>query len=91
MSYLTRENNESDFFFQNERTFTYTATKDFTITDITTDIRLPNGTRPNLDAKSTIIYKIEKPLNSLSPQSNQVSQSVRTQDKKKNLDRNLEK
>jgi len=91
MTYLTRENNESDFFYQNERTFTFTATKDFTITDITTDIRLPDGSRPNLDPHSTIIYKIEKPLNSLNPQSNQVAQPVRGMEKKQNLQRNLQK
>tara|TARA_R110000851_G_scaffold191416_1_gene342025 strand:+ start:1741 stop:5445 length:3705 start_codon:yes stop_codon:yes gene_type:complete len=91
MTYLTRENNESDFFYQNERSFTFTATKDFTITDISTDIRLPDGSRPNLDPHSTIIYKIEKPLNSLNPQSNRVSQSVRTHDAKQNEQRNLQK
>ena len=65
MTYLTRENNQSDFFYQGEKGFNFTATKDFTITDITTDIRLPNGERPILNSSSTIIYKIEKPLRSL--------------------------
>lgn len=65
MTYLTRENNESDFFYQSEKGFSFTATKDFTITDITTDIRLPNGDRPFLDSHSTVIYKIEKPIRSL--------------------------
>ncbi len=91
MTYLTRENNESDFFYQNERTFTYTATKDFTITDITTDIKMPDGSRPRLDAHSTIIYKIEKPLNALSPQSNQVAMPVIQHERKQNQRRNLEK
>jgi hypothetical protein len=65
MTYLTRENNESDFFYQGEKGFNFTATKDFVITDITTDIRLPNGERPILNSASTVIYKIEKPLRSL--------------------------
>ncbi len=91
MTYLTRENNESDFFFQNERTFTFTATKDFTITDITTDIKMPDGSRPRLDPHSTIIYKIEKPLNALNPQSEQIAQPVVQHERKQNQQRNLEK
>ena len=38
---------------------------------------MPDGSRPNLDPHSTVIYKIEKPLNSLNPQSNRVEQAVR--------------
>jgi hypothetical protein len=91
MTYLTRENNESDFFYQNERSFTFTATKDFVITDITTDIRLPNGGRPRLDAHSTIIYKIEKPLTSLAPQSQRVEQAVRQHESQQKIGRNLRK
>ena len=74
MTYLTRENNQSDFFYQGEKGFNFTATKDFTITDITTDIRLPNGERPILNSSSTIIYKIEKPLRSLPANTNPIPQ-----------------
>ncbi len=89
MSYLTRENNESDFFYQNERTFNFTATKDFTITDITTDIRLPNGDRPNLDPHTTIIYKIEKPLTN--PQNMPIPQAVTKKNNYQTKQRNLQK
>ncbi len=83
MTYLTRENNESDLFYQGEKGFNFTATKDFTITDITTDIRLPNGERPILNASSTIIYKIEKPLRSLPTNTNPIPQHTIHTEKKK--------
>ena len=65
MGYLTRENNIGDFYYNSEQTFQYTATKDFTLTEIETDIRLPDGTRPKLNPHSAVIYKITKNLNSL--------------------------
>ena len=65
MGYLTRENNIGDFYYNAEQTFQYTATKDFTLTEIETDIRLPDGTRPKLNPHSAVIYKITKNLNSL--------------------------
>ena len=84
MTYLTRENNESDFFYQGEKGFNFTATKDFVITDITTDIRLPNGERPVLSPASTIIYKIEKPLRSLPQNAQPIPQRpLHESDKKK--------
>ena len=84
MTYLTRENNQSDFFYQGEKGFNFTATKDFTITDITTDIRLPNGERPILNSSSTIIYKIEKPLRSLPSNAQPIAQPTRhTEEEKK--------
>lgn len=65
MGYLTRENNIGDFYYNAEQTFQYTATKDFTLTEVETDIRLPDGTRPKLNPHSAVIYKITKNLNSL--------------------------
>lgn len=65
MGYLTRENNIGDFYYNSEQTFEYTATKDFTLTEIETDIRLPDGKRPRFEGHSAVIYKITKPLNSL--------------------------
>jgi hypothetical protein len=65
MGYLTRENNIGDFYYNSEQTFQYTATKDFTLTEVETDIRLPDGTRPKLNPHSAVIYKITKNLNSL--------------------------
>ena len=67
MGYLTRENNIGDFYYNAEQTFEYTATKDFTITEIETDIRLPDGSRPKLNPHSAVIYKITKNINSLPP------------------------
>lgn len=65
MGYLTRENNIGDFYYNAEQTFQYTATKDFTLTEVETDIRLPDGTRPRFEGHSAVIYKITKPLTSL--------------------------
>mgnify|MGYP003626874312 CR=1 FL=1 len=65
MAFITRNYSSGDFFYGLEQSFSYTATKNFTITDITTDIRLPDGTRPQLQPHSSVIYKITKPQNSL--------------------------
>lgn len=70
MGFLTRENNEGDFFYQGGTSFNFTALKDFTLSEVETDIRLPDGSRPKLDPNSAIIYKITKPqvpLNIVSP------------------------
>ena len=40
----------------------YTITKDFILTDITTELRLPDGSAPRLAPASCIIYKITKPI-----------------------------
>ncbi len=81
IAYLTRENNQSDYFYSPSGQFNFTATKDFTITDIETSIRLPDGGRPKLEAHSAVIYKITKPILSL-PQ--QISQSPKNETEKKN-------
>jgi hypothetical protein len=78
VAYLTRNYNQGDFFYGLEQSFSYTATKNFTITDITTDIRLPDGTRPYLQPHSSVIYKITKVQNSLPPPS---LQQVKTENK----------
>lgn len=61
VGYITRFNNEGDFFYQVASDYTFTATKDFVLTDVDTDIRLPNGSRPKLQPHSSVIYKIIKP------------------------------
>ena len=76
MGYLTRENNEGDFFYQPSTTFNFTATKDFTISDVETDLRLPDGSRPKLEPQSCVIYKITKPIQSVAPE-NQMGQTIR--------------
>jgi hypothetical protein len=65
MAFITRNYSSGDFFYGLEQSFSYTATKNFTLTDITTDIRLPDGTRPQLQPHSSVIYKITKPQNGL--------------------------
>ena len=60
LAFMTRNYTNGDFFYALESTFNYTATKPFVITDITTDIRLPDGKRPVLDPNSAVIYKIQK-------------------------------
>ena len=68
MAYLTRNENEGDFFYTNGTTFNFTATKDFTISEIETDLRLPDGSRPKLEPQSCVIYKITKPIQSVAPE-----------------------
>lgn len=65
MGYLTRENNIGDFYYNAQQSFEYTAIKDFTLTEVETDIRLPDGSKPRFEGHSAVIYKITKPLTSL--------------------------
>tara|TARA_R110001632_G_scaffold26702_4_gene72014 strand:- start:2344 stop:6021 length:3678 start_codon:yes stop_codon:yes gene_type:complete len=69
IGYITRNYNSGDFFYSLEQGFNYTANKDFVITDIETELRLPNGLRPRLQPHSSVIYKITKPLQQLPPPS----------------------
>lgn len=61
VGFITRNYNEGDFFYGLEQSFNYTATKSYTLTDVETEIRLPDGTRPRLDPHNSVIYKITKP------------------------------
>ena len=64
VAFVPRYDNAGSFFYKGlEETFTFTATKDFSISEIETDIRLPDGSRPRLLPHSAVIYKITKPLN----------------------------
>ena len=58
VGYITRFNNEGDFFYQIVSNYSFTSLQDFVLTDIDTDIRLPDGSRPRLEPHSSIIYKI---------------------------------
>jgi len=60
VGFITRNYNQGDFFYGLEQSFNYTATKSFTLTDIETEIRLPDGSRPRLDPHNSVIYKITK-------------------------------
>ena len=64
MGYVTRYNNTGSFFYGSESSFQYTATKDFVLSEVETDIRLPDGSRPRLERNSSVIYKITKALGS---------------------------
>ena len=65
MSFVTRNYNSGDFFYGLESSFSYTANKTFLLTDVTTDIRLPDGSRPRLQPHNSVIYKITKPDTSM--------------------------
>ena len=60
LAFCSRNYTAGDFFYGLEQTFTYTALRNFTLTDITTDLRLPDGSRPLLEKNSSVIYKITK-------------------------------
>jgi len=75
MAYLTRNENEGDFFYTTGTTFNFTATKDFTISDVETDLRLPDGSRPKLEPQSCVIYKITKPIQSVAPENQMQNQN----------------
>jgi hypothetical protein len=62
VGFITRNYNSGNFFYGLEQSFSYTATKTFILTEIETEIRLPDGTRPRLNTHNSVIYKITKPL-----------------------------
>ena len=61
IAYITRNYTEGDFFFSFATNWDYVVDKDYVITSITTDIRLPDGTPAPIDENSSVIYKIIKP------------------------------
>ena len=61
ISYITRNYSEGDYFFSFATNWSYTADKDYIISSITTDIRLPDGRAAPIDDNSSVIYKITKP------------------------------
>ena len=61
MAYVPRSFTTGDYFFGTATTWTYTADKDYVVSNIHTDIRLPDGTPAPLAENSSIIYKITKP------------------------------
>ena len=67
VAYITRNYAQGDFFYSFATTWSYTADRSFVITDITSDIRMPNGSPAPLDRQSSVIYKITKPLVSANP------------------------
>tara|TARA_R110002073_G_scaffold253583_1_gene416313 strand:- start:6083 stop:9229 length:3147 start_codon:yes stop_codon:yes gene_type:complete len=59
IAYITRNYAEGDFFYSFATGWSYTADQDYILTDITTDIRLPDGTPAPIDKNSSVIYKIQ--------------------------------
>lgn len=62
IAYVERCNLSGDFFYGNAMEQQHTITKDFILTDITTELRLPDGSAPRLAPASCIMYKITKPI-----------------------------
>ena len=88
VGYITRNYNSGDFFYGMEQSFSYTATKTFTLTEIETEIRLPDGTRPRLNTHNSVIYKITKPLiipgNNILPNN---KKDAKDDDRRKNINK----
>lgn len=59
IAYITRNYASGDFFYSFATGWNYTADQDYIITDITTDIRLPDGSPAPIDKNSSVIYKIQ--------------------------------
>tara|TARA_R110001606_G_C15387117_1_gene651062 strand:- start:234 stop:3545 length:3312 start_codon:yes stop_codon:yes gene_type:complete len=60
IAYITRNYSAGDFFYAFSTGWTYTADSNYTITSITTDIRMPDGSIAPLDDNSSVIYKLIK-------------------------------
>mgnify|MGYP003669147713 FL=1 len=60
MAYVSRNYSTGDFFFGQPTSWTYTADKEYIITEFDTNITLPNGLPAPIENNSSIIYKITK-------------------------------
>ena len=60
IAYLTRNYAEGDYFYSFATTWTHIVDINYVLTDITTDIRLPDGSPAPIDRNSSVIYKITK-------------------------------
>tara|TARA_R110002074_G_scaffold118398_2_gene250941 strand:- start:3930 stop:7355 length:3426 start_codon:yes stop_codon:yes gene_type:complete len=87
IAYITRNYAEGDFFYSFATSWNYTADTDYVITDITTDIRLPDGRPAPIDKNSSVIYKLVKPQ-AMPPSIQQLVQDMAAQQK---LDEKMEK
>ena len=57
-----RSYTSGDFAYSFATDYVFTATKDFVITSITTQVLNPDLTPANINDRTTIVYKIQKPL-----------------------------
>ena len=62
VAYLYRNENNGDFFYGLESDITFTAIKDYVLSQVDIDIRKPDGSKPSLAPHSAVIFKITKPL-----------------------------
>jgi hypothetical protein len=83
LAYISRNYSAGDFFYLPAGTFSLQVSRDFVLTDITTDIRLPDGSRPKLSPHSSVIYKILRAPPQ--PQSAQQENQKQTEQHKKML------
>jgi len=83
LAYISRNYSAGDFFYLPAGTFSLQVSRDFVLTDITTDIRLPDGSRPKLSPHSSVIYKIIRAPPQ--PQSAQQENEKQTEQHKKML------
>ena len=90
MAFMTRNYNNKNFFYALESTFNYTVTRPFVITDITTDIRLPDGKRPRLDSQSAVIYKIQKSGVLPGVSQTQIKSKLNINERRKDIERRRE-
>ena len=68
VGYLFRNEDNGDYFYGLESDITFTAVRDYVITEVDIDIRLPDGSHPRLSPHSAVIFKITKPLEIPYPQ-----------------------
>ena len=61
MAYISRNYSEGDYFYSFTTNWSYTADRDYVISEINTNITLPNGEPAPIEPNSSVIYKITKP------------------------------
>ena len=57
---VNKINGDGDFYFQEQSNVEFTATRDYTITEIRTSIHDPDQTLSRVDDNSAVIYKIQR-------------------------------
>ncbi len=60
IAFVTRNYSEGDYFYSFTTNWSYTIDMPYVISNIITDIRLPNGEPAPIDDNSSVIYKINK-------------------------------
>ena len=56
-------NGDGDFYFQSESSLVFTATRPLTLASIGCSIHDPDGSYARCSEQSTVLFKIEKPIN----------------------------